>query len=36
VKAMRNITHPNGLKQVFLLDPNGIKIEVNIPPARSD
>jgi catechol 2,3-dioxygenase-like lactoylglutathione lyase family enzyme len=32
VKAMRNITHPNGLKQVFLLDPNGIKIEVNIPP----
>ena len=32
VKAQRNITNPNGLRQVFLLDPNGVKIEVNIPP----
>lgn len=33
LKPYRNITNPNGLRQVFLLDPNGIKIEVNIPPA---
>jgi catechol 2,3-dioxygenase-like lactoylglutathione lyase family enzyme len=32
LKPFRNVTHPNGLRQVFLLDPNGIKIEVNIPP----
>jgi catechol 2,3-dioxygenase-like lactoylglutathione lyase family enzyme len=30
VKAQRNIANPNGLRQVFLLDPNGVKIEVNI------
>ena len=30
VKAHRNITNPNGLRQVFLLDPNGIKLEINI------
>ena len=30
VQAHRNIANPNGLRQVFLLDPNGIKIEVNI------
>lgn len=34
VKAQRNIANPNGLRQVFLLDPNGVKIEINIPPAR--
>ena len=33
VKAHANVTNPNGLRQVFLLDPNGVKIEVNIPPA---
>lgn len=26
-----NITHPNGLRQLFLDDPNGVKIEINIP-----
>jgi len=30
VQAHRNIANANGLRQVFLLDPNGIKIEVNI------
>ncbi|HEV7717071.1 MAG TPA: VOC family protein [Steroidobacteraceae bacterium] len=30
VKATRNIANPNGLRQVFLLDPNGVKIEINI------
>jgi catechol 2,3-dioxygenase-like lactoylglutathione lyase family enzyme len=30
VEPFRNIANPNGLRQVFLLDPNGIKIEVNI------
>jgi catechol 2,3-dioxygenase-like lactoylglutathione lyase family enzyme len=33
VTAQRNITHANGLRQLFLNDPNGIKIEVNIPQA---
>lgn len=33
VQSMRNVTHPNGLRQVFLLDPNGIKLEINVPPA---
>ncbi|MEP7242469.1 MAG: VOC family protein [Gammaproteobacteria bacterium] len=32
VKARANVTNPNGLRQIFLLDPNGVKIEVNIPP----
>ena len=31
VKAQRNITHANGLRQLFLNDPNGVKIEINIP-----
>jgi catechol 2,3-dioxygenase-like lactoylglutathione lyase family enzyme len=30
VKAMKNVTNVNGLRQVFLLDPNGIKLEINI------
>jgi catechol 2,3-dioxygenase-like lactoylglutathione lyase family enzyme len=30
VKLMKNITNVNGLRQVFLLDPNGIKLEINI------
>ncbi len=30
VKAQCNIANPNGLQQVFLLDPNGVKIEINI------
>ena len=30
VEPYRNITNPNGLRQVFLLDPNGVKIEINI------
>jgi len=30
VQEHRNIANANGLRQVFLLDPNGIKIEVNI------
>lgn len=30
VKMMKNITNTNGLRQVFLLDPNGIKLEINI------
>lgn len=30
VEPFRNVANPNGLRQVFLLDPNGIKIEVNI------
>ena len=30
LKPFHNVTNPNGLRQVFLLDPNGIKIEVNI------
>jgi catechol 2,3-dioxygenase-like lactoylglutathione lyase family enzyme len=38
VKAMKNVTNVNGLRQVFLLDPNGIKLEINIwekkPPAQ--
>lgn len=29
-QIFRNITNPNGLRQVFLLDPNGIKLEINI------
>jgi catechol 2,3-dioxygenase-like lactoylglutathione lyase family enzyme len=32
VTIMRNVTNPNGLRQVFLLDPNGVKLEINIPP----
>jgi catechol 2,3-dioxygenase-like lactoylglutathione lyase family enzyme len=31
VTAQRNITHANGLRQLFLNDPNGVKIEINIP-----
>jgi catechol 2,3-dioxygenase-like lactoylglutathione lyase family enzyme len=31
VAAQRNITHANGLRQLFLNDPNGVKIEINIP-----
>ncbi|HVY80155.1 MAG TPA: hypothetical protein VG994_04165 [Steroidobacteraceae bacterium] len=30
VQAYRNIVSANGLRQVFLLDPNGIKLEINI------
>jgi catechol 2,3-dioxygenase-like lactoylglutathione lyase family enzyme len=30
IQAHRNVTNPNGLRQVFLLDPNGIKLEINI------
>jgi catechol 2,3-dioxygenase-like lactoylglutathione lyase family enzyme len=30
VKAQRNIANASGLRQVFLLDPNGIKLEINI------
>jgi catechol 2,3-dioxygenase-like lactoylglutathione lyase family enzyme len=30
VKAHRNVSNANGLRQVFLLDPNGIKLEINI------
>jgi catechol 2,3-dioxygenase-like lactoylglutathione lyase family enzyme len=30
VSVHRNITNANGLRQVFLLDPNGIKLEINI------
>ena len=26
---------PNGLRQLFLADPNGVKIEINIPPRPS-
>jgi catechol 2,3-dioxygenase-like lactoylglutathione lyase family enzyme len=33
VAAQRNITHANGLRQLFLNDPNGVKIEINIPSA---
>jgi catechol 2,3-dioxygenase-like lactoylglutathione lyase family enzyme len=33
VKAQRNITHANGLRQLFVNDPNGVKIEINIPAA---
>ena len=33
VKPMKNVTNPNGLRQVFLLDPNGVKLEINIPPS---
>jgi catechol 2,3-dioxygenase-like lactoylglutathione lyase family enzyme len=36
VQVHRNVANPNGLRQVFLLDPNGIKLEINIwekPPA---
>jgi len=33
VTAHRNVTHANGLRQLFLFDPNGVKIEINIPPA---
>lgn len=32
VPVQRNVTNPNGLRQVFLLDPNGIKLEINFPP----
>jgi len=35
LKPFRNVTNPNGLRQVFLLDPNGVKIEVNIPPQQA-
>jgi catechol 2,3-dioxygenase-like lactoylglutathione lyase family enzyme len=31
VQAQRNITHANGLRQLFINDPNGVKIEINIP-----
>jgi catechol 2,3-dioxygenase-like lactoylglutathione lyase family enzyme len=30
VKAHRNVANANGLRQVFLLDPNGIKLEINL------
>lgn len=35
VKVMKNVTNTNGLRQVFLLDPNGIKLEINIWEKRS-
>ncbi len=35
LEPFRNVTNPNGLRQVFLLDPNGVKIEVNIPPQQA-
>jgi hypothetical protein len=25
------VARPNGMRQLFLLDPNGVKIEINIP-----
>ena len=32
VPVKGNIASPNGLRQLFLMDPNGVKIEINIPP----
>jgi catechol 2,3-dioxygenase-like lactoylglutathione lyase family enzyme len=32
VQPARNVTHASGLKQLFLFDPNGVKIEINFPP----
>ena len=29
-----NIVPGNGLRQLFLTDPNGVKLEINIPPAK--
>ena len=31
VKAHLNVVPGNGLRQLFVLDPNGLKVEINIP-----
>jgi len=32
VRAAANCVHGSGLRQLFLEDPNGVKIEINFPP----
>ena len=32
IKFVLNVVPANGLRQMFLSDPNGVKIEINIPP----
>ena len=32
IKFVLNVVPSNGLRQLFLSDPNGVKIEINIPP----
>jgi len=34
VAAHLNVVPGNGLRQLFVLDPNGVKIEINIPAER--
>jgi catechol 2,3-dioxygenase-like lactoylglutathione lyase family enzyme len=31
VAFSENVVHENGLRQMFLADPNGVKLEINIP-----
>jgi catechol 2,3-dioxygenase-like lactoylglutathione lyase family enzyme len=35
VRAHLNVVPGNGLRQLFVLDPNGVKIEINIPAEPS-
>ena len=34
IRAALNVVPENGLRQLFLEDPNGVKIEINIPARR--
>jgi catechol 2,3-dioxygenase-like lactoylglutathione lyase family enzyme len=34
IEAHLNVVSGNGLRQLFVLDPNGVKIEINIPAER--
>lgn len=34
IKFVLNVVPANGLRQLFLSDPNGVKIEINIPPRK--
>ena len=34
IKFVLNVVPSNGLRQLFLSDPNGVKIEINIPPGK--
>jgi catechol 2,3-dioxygenase-like lactoylglutathione lyase family enzyme len=35
IKAHLNVVPGNGLRQLFVLDPNGVKIEINVPAEAS-
>jgi hypothetical protein len=34
IESHLNVVPGNGLRQLFVLDPNGVKIEINIPAER--